>query len=1382
DPPGVSKPNPSSVLEAWVDPRRFPSIQKAMESIGKNLVEQFHGLSSDPLLYKQIQDPTYDNLRQSCLSLRQHAKEDAVLFHYNGHGAPKPTARGELWCFNRNYTQYLAVSLRDVEAWVGAPAIYIWDCSGAGQLLNCLFAEQAEYPVCGTHWPPIHLAACTANEKLPTSPELPADLFTSCLTSPMSIALRYFMLHNQLPEGITADMVLRRLPGTLDNRRSPLGELNYIFVTITLTIAWTSFSPDVFARLYRANPLISALFRNFLLAERVMKDYDCTPHTYPPLPTTKTHALWATWDLAVDECLRQLPELLKTSGGQTEQNHLSKWVSYIPSRYFGDQLTAFGVWISRNGVPLRCNASETMSTTSHRWETHLVSQKLPRQLPATLHTLLCNWHHRLPALILLSQFVDLGSWAVHIALEVGILPYIVKLLQCPNPDLRPPLIFIWARILAVDPSIQVNLIATKEGYDSGCTYFAKVLGRQDDSALPNPSELKAMCSFILSIVSRGYHPGQEECIRTGVMDLCFNNLVDLDPLLRQWSALCISQIWDGNETHKARGLDSGIHDKLVDLLQDVSVEVRCAALHALGTFIGVGGFSNSNGRTGEGSGTMSQSQLDTNLTHMKMEVTLVTSAAATAKQDASPMYRRELVVLLSFLVKEYQGFFVVCAWLYGAEDRHQSGKTQECSSRSYRSASIDMPPTLTAQAINGWLDRFKGQERTDQSFFLSSFFTLFVFILELSADPCHEVASAAQRLFYYIMARLLESPFAQLGSSSFHFPRQAPGSQYSFAHSPGLGSFGPCRTDTTDENIQVQDGSWTSVATGALKWVHKAFTAFFSSTRFRETGGNHHARSNVVSLESEPDIHYCPRSPNENLSVPRSALHDSMTLVALQPDRANQPNYPNLPPSSPTRPPGELMTWSVVERLVEEDMGRLTFRRSSLSNPDPRRKSASSMNLDDDYTIHSSETGDVPDDLPVKSSLFDWCCEYFTEPQMREAETHEPECFQSNYQLQPQRRNEQVVVEPQILREFEDIPVATVQIPGPLLAMTFHAFDANLFMVDESNAISVWDWSRQQLLSSFHNGNPLGTSVTSLQVINQNVGGIILTGSSDGALRFFRNYDSTSAERGVQMISAFRALDQVQLVKQSRDAGIVMEWEQSTGTLIVGGESRIIRVWDAYTETSSMDLNTNSENPVTSIVSHDSIAHSQIFAASFGNGEVKVYDRRLGESNSVIRQYTEHKSWVQNICCEPTSDFQFLSASLGGRVKLWDLRCSASPTTWDVDLRHGLSFFDCHPTTRIFAATSAITPNNWKSHCISVHSLKQDVPMSSFNLSTGLKKQPSSYFVSPFVPRLNSVTFHPTEMLYGVSEPDGTGTFFFHRLITSRLITQSYSEGAELQI
>jgi hypothetical protein len=46
--------------------------------------------------------------------------------------------------------------------------------------------------------------------------------------------------------------------------------------------------------------------------------------------------------------------------------------------------------------------------------------------------------------------------AVDLALSVGIFPYVLKLLQTISVDLRPTLVFIWCKILALDLSCQVR--------------------------------------------------------------------------------------------------------------------------------------------------------------------------------------------------------------------------------------------------------------------------------------------------------------------------------------------------------------------------------------------------------------------------------------------------------------------------------------------------------------------------------------------------------------------------------------------------------------------------------------------------------------------------------------------------------------------------------------------------------------------------------------------------------------------------------------------------------------------------------------------------------------------------------------------------------------
>lgn len=38
--------------------------------------------------------------------------------------------------------------------------------------------------------------------------------------------------------------------------------------------------------------LVASLFRNFLLADRIMRAASCTPASYPRLPSTHQHPMW----------------------------------------------------------------------------------------------------------------------------------------------------------------------------------------------------------------------------------------------------------------------------------------------------------------------------------------------------------------------------------------------------------------------------------------------------------------------------------------------------------------------------------------------------------------------------------------------------------------------------------------------------------------------------------------------------------------------------------------------------------------------------------------------------------------------------------------------------------------------------------------------------------------------------------------------------------------------------------------------------------------------------------------------------------------------------------------------------------------------------------
>lgn len=673
DPPDIVKIEPCAHLECWFDPLS-EEPQKAIEHISLQLEKQYEQWHSRAR-YKKCLDPTVDEVRRLCTSLRRYSKDDRVLYHYNGHGVPRPTQNGEIWVFNDKYTQYIPLAIYDLQQWMGAPSIYVFDCSCAGSIVesfldfakqhkrkyemdlitynnyqqkqrqltsdnnikqnqtlqnlqqanqndssnNNLLEQNGKDPhqqddTQGTQdsdqsnhdkGPPIkppdyegcfQLAACEAHQILPMQPDLPADLFTSCLTTPLKMALRWFIQKNDLRliPNVTLDLV-DQIPGVLSDRRTMLGELNWIFTAITDTIAWDVLPRDLFQRLYRQDLLVASLFRNFLLADRIMRTYDCTPVSHPKLPKTYHHPMWRAWDMVVDLCLSQLVDVLEERA------------PFKTSTFFAEQLTAFEVWLDLD---------------------HSANKQPDHQLLPIILQVLLSPVHRLRALDLLSRFLNLGPGAVNSALSVGIFPYVLKLLQSNAREVRPFLLSIWAKILAIDRRCQVDLVR-----DHYHRYFLTILSDGTYDA-----HYRTMAAFVLSCIVRDYSLGQEVAYQANLIAFCLEQLDDPDPMLRKWLAICLGTSWDGCEDARWCGVRSCAHEKLYTILDDPDPEVRAAAVYALGTFI------NSSTERSDHANTIDHS------IGMKL--------VSTSLYDSSVIVRHELVVALQYLVFAFESQFL----------------------------------------------------------------------------------------------------------------------------------------------------------------------------------------------------------------------------------------------------------------------------------------------------------------------------------------------------------------------------------------------------------------------------------------------------------------------------------------------------------------------------------------------------------------------------------------------------------------------------------------------------------------------------------------------------------------------------------------------------
>ncbi|XP_054282022.1 regulatory-associated protein of mTOR-like isoform X2 [Macrosteles quadrilineatus] len=1209
DPPDIVKTQPCARLECWIDPLSM-SPQKALESVGASLQKQYERWQPKAR-YKLSLDPTVDEVKKLCTSLRRNAKEERVLFHYNGHGVPKPTSNGEIWVFNRMYTQYIPLSVYDLQTWMGAPSIYVYDCSNAGVIVD-LFRQLAdqhekEYeqanPGAGNRGAVsfkncIQLAACGADQILPMNPDLPADLFTSCLTTPIKIALRWFVMQNQnrLEPRITLDLI-DKIPGQLSDRRTMLGELNWIFTAITDTIAWNTLPRDQFQKLFRQDLLVASLFRNLLLAERIMRSYDCTPVSWPVLPPTYQHPMWQAWDLALDLSLAQLPAVLANEE------------SFTHSPFFEEQLTAFQVWLQHG--------------SEHR--------SPPEQLPIVLQVLLSQVH-RLRALELLGKFLDLGPWAVNLALSVGIFPYVLKLLQGAK-ELRPLLVFIWAKILAVDITCQVDLVR-----DNGHKYFLSIL--QDTSVR---SDDRVMSVLVLASIVHKHPAGQDVARANNLVSICLEHLQDSDARMRQWLALCLARLWDNYDQARWCGVRDVAHEKLYVLLNDPVPEVRAAAVYALGTFI---------------SSVTERSEHANNI-----DQSVAMMLINTVSHDMCPLVRKELVVALQWMVLVFENSFLSVALHELRRDSSQVDKATDVLSDAMLSPTSSLKRNVSRERIRTISNSLYASDHSDSSGHGYS-----------AQERLKRVSSSSS--ISSLSGCSLMNNLPQLSFGSVYMKMWQALTALDSDPFPGVSQLSRTITDY----IRDQVCAWPPHG------LHHKEEAWAGSTG--------HLLS-VKDLTKE---------------LTETRLNTSMSLPPSPSNRSYLGESP---------PPNQLGS--------ANDLNRLTGGHRHL----PRAR----KNMPNTITEDCSEenTGSL---RPLVTTQFtEWCCKYFAQPTMANGIDQEdfesPRFYQREYRYleNTKLRNTARVECIRLNRGRIDHQVFSVRTQHAATVLHFHPYLTHVAAAGK-DTISVWDYQANTKLCYWKIGSA-NVKITSVNFVNaHDTCCLLVTGSEDGTVRVWNNYNGTAAgTREPQLVTAWQALPESQSPSRSTHSsgsggsGMVMTWDQALQQLIVA-DWRVIRVWDADKELKVCDLASGSDSPITCL-DYDHSGGS-LLAAGYSDGAVRLFDRRLSANEAKVMTYREH---TQNITCvnlRGDGGCTLLTGSGGGDFRVIDTRKHSTVVT--NQLVQGMTAMAPHRMADIFACSGAVH------QYIGVYS------MSGVALNT--IKYHEWFMASHFVP-VTSLAFHP---------------------------------------
>ncbi|KAG0616749.1 hypothetical protein M758_5G139500 [Ceratodon purpureus] len=1198
DPPDVIKISPCARMECWIDPLSTTS-SKALDAIGKSLQAQYERWQPRAK-YKVCLDPTVEEVKKLCVHCRKNARTERVLFHYNGHGVPRPTANGEIWLFNKHFTQYIPLSVYELESCLGNPSIYVFDCSAAGMIVEA-FCERQDFGSGGGPSTPstismrdcILLAACGAHEILPQNSDLPADVFTACLTTPIKIALRWFCPRSLL--SLHPDLI-DKIPGRQNDRKTPLGELNWIFTAITDTIAWNVLPRDLFQRLFRQDLLVASLFRNFLLAERIMRDVNCCPQSFPRLPPTHQHSMWHAWDMAAEICLSQIPNLLSDPTAE-----------FQPSPFFTEQLTAFEVWLE-HGSELK---------------------KPPEQLPIVLQVLLSQ-SHRFRALVLLGRFLDMGAWAVDLALSVGIFPYVLKLLQTTATDLRQILVFIWTKILALDKSCQVDLVK-----DGGHVYFIQFL----KSADIHP-EQRAMAAFVLAVIVDGHPRGQEACIyaKPGLIGICLSLIQDStnvpegqpEPLLLQWLCLCLGKLWDGSSDGLTLAFQDNAPAILGKVLSEPQPEVRAAATFALGTLVKVGLDQPSNN-------VGSDDDLE-EATEVAEEV--IARCLLKVLCDGSPLVRAELATALARLASSHNGMFRLAAAAYLKPPSHST--VLQASGVGLKSPGGYLSPSVVPGGSHS--DADQGPQTIDG---------------RTSNQPGFRGVSSSGSLE------------GSTGTSPMS-GNQVLGESAGFGTPNNTGSRSWKRSE--DGNVYVQ--CVTAVYALArdpfprvarlgrqvlrIMGVESAQIMMGAKAGANRSGG-HQRNSSVPALPPTPSI--------------SGILHRSTSWVAsTSGNLASTWRSSTPPPSPPTRqpflgdPPGGLRRAASMDMSAALnapwDTPKTPATGVQALSPAPITRNANTGLSDTPGMTTPQGTPQGPSavnheladpaSLLPESIFYKWSCGHFSRSLLDPVHDDEEE------NLARRERREKEALKGIEMCQHSSVSKVSDQIASwdtgsetGTKAVLLHPFKPLICIADEKETIRIWDYEEATVVNTFDNHNTPDKGVSKLCLLNELDDSLLLVASSDGSVRVWKDYTQTDNHR---LATAWQT---VQGHKPgSRSISAVVDWHQMSGYLYASGQISWIMAWDLDREQLVSTISSHSDSSVSAMAAcQTQNAH---VVAGCEDGSVRLYDIR--SRDMLVSAMKPHAHKVVGLDFQPGMDFsKVISASPAGDLKFLDMRNSSAP-------------------------------------------------------------------------------------------------------------------------
>lgn len=217
--------------------------------------------------------------------------------------------------------------------------------------------------------------------------------------------------------------------------------------------------------------------------------------------------------------------------------------------------------------------------------------------------------------------------------------------------------------------------------------------------------------------------------------------------------------------------------------------------------------------------------------------------------------------------------------------------------------------------------------------------------------------------------------------------------------------------------------------------------------------------------------------------------------------------------------------------------------------------------------------------------------------------------------------------------------------------MKLHPFELQI-AVAYKNKIMVNDWSRSTIMSYVPQPLPTVTStiatkraspsitvqqswVSALEFINGHDSTLILAGYDDGCIRIWRPPSEVAKES--RLVTAWQAMSDVTANKFHHKTsggggerfGLRTVWQQRSQTVIVAGDSRYLRCWDADTELRVCDIPTGADSASVLVLSS---APNELIAAGCTDGSVRLFDKRCAPAEARVKVYRETSGHILTAC------------------------------------------------------------------------------------------------------------------------------------------------------